>query len=72
MNDPLCLGVYINETGPTQDNEWFQGLYAKGQLISKANSQAVNSSKKRMNEFVFSSMRHVFFCFSEEIEDSKK
>ena len=25
----------------------------KGQLISKANCQAVNSTKKRMNEFVF-------------------
>ena len=38
----------------------------KGQLISKANCQAVNSSKKRTNEFVFTSL------FLEEIEDSKK
>ena len=45
---------------------------SKGQLILKANCQAVNSSKKRMNEFVFSSMRRVFICFLEEIEDSKK
>ena len=44
----------------------------KGQLISKANCQAVNSSKKRMNEFVFTTMRRVFVCFLEEIEDSKK
>ena len=44
----------------------------KGQLISKANCQAVNSSKKQTNECVFTSMRRVFLCFSEEIEDSKK
>jgi primosomal protein N'' len=43
------------------------------QLISKANCQAVNSSsKKRTNEFVFTSMRRVFAPFLEEIEDSKK
>ena len=45
---------------------------AKGQLISKANCQAEDSSKKRTNEFIFTSMRHVFICFLEEIEDSKK
>ena len=45
---------------------------AKGQLISKANCQAVNSSKKRTNEFVFTTMRRVFVRFLEEIEDSKK
>ena len=44
----------------------------KGQLISKANCQAMNSSKKRTNEFIFTSMRHVFVCFLEEMEDSKK
>ena len=43
----------------------------KGQLISKANCQAVNSSKKRTNEFVFTSMRRVFVRFLEEIQDSK-
>ena len=41
----------------------------KGQLISKANCQAVNSSKKRTNGFVFTTMRRVFFRFLEEIED---
>ena len=46
--------------------------HSKGQLISKANCQAKDSSKKRMNEFVFTSMRRVFVCFFEEIEDSKK
>ena len=45
---------------------------AKGQLISKANFQVMNSSKKRTNEFVFTTMRRVFICFLEEIEDSKK
>ena len=44
----------------------------KGQLISKANCQAVNSSKKRTNEFVFTTMRRVFVCFLEEIEVTKK
>ena len=46
--------------------------YTKAQLILKANCQAVNSSKKRTNEFVFTSMRRVFIRFLEEIEDSKK
>ena len=44
----------------------------KGQLISKANCQALSSSKKRTYEFVFTSMRCVFVCFLEEIEDSIK
>ena len=45
---------------------------AKGQLISKANCQVVNSSKKRINEFVFTTMQCVYIRFLEEIEDSKK
>ena len=44
----------------------------KGQLISKANCQAVNSSKKQTNEFVFTTMRPVFVRFFEEIEDSQE
>ena len=44
----------------------------KGQLISKANCQAVNSSKKQTNEFIFTSMQRVFVCFLEELEDFKK
>ena len=43
-----------------------------GHLILKANYQAVNASKKRTNEFVFTSMQCVFVCFLEETEDSKK
>ena len=37
--------------------------FIKGQLISKVNCQAVNSSKKRTNQFVFTSMRRVFVSF---------
>ena len=44
----------------------------KGQLISKANCQAANSSKKWTNEFVFTSMRHVFVCFLEELDNTKR
>ena len=47
-------------------------LSSKGQLISKANCQAVNSSQKRVNEFVFTTMRRVFGRFLEEIEVTKK
>ena len=50
----------------------YNNFLAKGQLISKANCQAVNSSKKRTNEFVFTTMQRVFFRFLEEIEDTKK
>ena len=32
----------------------------------------MNSSKKRTNEFVFTTMRRVFVGFFEEIEDKKK
>ena len=32
----------------------------KGQLISKANCQAMDSSKKRTKEFVFTTMLRVF------------
>ena len=41
-------------------------------LISKANCQAVNSSKKQTNAFVFTTKRRVFVRFLEEIEHSKK
>ena len=45
---------------------------AKGQLISKANCQAEDSSKKRTNEFVFTSVRRVFIRFLEESLARKK
>ena len=35
----------------------------KGQLISKTNCQAEDSPKKRSNEFVFTSVLHVFVRF---------
>ena len=44
----------------------------KGQLISKANCQAEDSSKKRTNEFVFTSMRRVFVRFFEESSARRK
>ena len=46
--------------------------FHKGQLISKANCQAVNSSKKQTNEFGFTTMRRVFVHFLEGIEETKK
>ena len=48
------------------------GIITKGQLISKANCQAEDSSKKRTNEFVFTIMRLVFLCFLEESLARKK
>ena len=44
----------------------------KGQLISKANCQAVNSSKKRTNEFVFTTMRRVFIRFWKKLKTPKR
>ena len=40
--------------------------------FSAANCQVVNSYKKRTNEFVFTTMQHVFIRFWEEIEGTKK
>ena len=48
----------------------YQGT--KGQLISKRNSQAEDSPKKRTNEFVFTSMRRVFVRFLGESLARKK
>ena len=38
-------------------------LSIKGQLISKTNCQAMDSSKKRTNEFVFTSKNKFLFVF---------
>ena len=46
--------------------------HAKGQLILKANCQALNSSKIQTNYLVVNSMGCVFFLFLEEIEDPIK
>ena len=49
------------------------GLWVlKGKLISKWFMRSSISSKKRTNEFVFTSMRIVFVRFLEEIDDLKK
>ena len=45
---------------------------AKGQLISKADCQAKDSSRNRTNEFVFTSMRRVIVRFLEESSARKK
>ena len=52
-------------------NFLYQDL-TKGQLISKANPQVVNSTKKRTNEFIFTTMQRIFIRFMEEIEVNKK
>ena len=44
----------------------------KGQLISKTNCQAEDSPKKRTNEFVFTSVLHVFVRFLGESSARKK
>ena len=44
----------------------------KGQLIWKVNCQAKDSSKKRTNEFVVTSMQRVFVHFLEESSVRKK
>ena len=44
----------------------FIAIFYKGQLISKTNCHAMDSSKKRTNEFVFTTMRRVFVRFLEE------
>ena len=49
-----------------------KSVFAKGQIISKANYGILNSSKKRTNKVVFTTMRLVFVRFLEEIEDTKK
>ena len=60
-------------TGPVTSYTARQNLFGiKGQLISKTNCQAEDSSKKQTNEFVFTSMRRVFVRFLEKIEDTKK
>ena len=45
---------------------------AKGQLISKANCQAVNSSKNRTNEFVITTMGRVIIIFLKKLKTTKK
>ena len=55
----------------TKDCQKWVEIDANRQIISKANCQAVNSSKKRTNEFIFTTMRRVFVCFLEEIEVNK-
>ena len=64
--------VFVRFLGESLARKTSDYLTFKGHLISKANCQAVNSSKKRMNVLVFITMRRVFVRFLEEIEDTKK
>ena len=55
-----------------QDFSLFAKGLLKGHLISKAICQAEASPTKRTNEFVFTSMRHVFVRFLGESLAKKK
>ena len=75
------LGIYRVSHIETDFLNWLWGIEGpiffwfmmpKGQLISKANCQAEDSSKKRTNEFIFTSMRRVFVRFLEESLARKK
>ena len=68
---PLSFFFFFFKIRSCIENVHFFGG-TKGQLISKTNCQAVNSSKKCTNEFVYTTMQPVFVHFLEEIEDSKK
>ena len=45
---------------------------AKGQLILKAKCQAMNSSKRRRNELVFTTMQRVFGFFWKTLKTTKR
>ena len=47
-------------------------MFSKGQKISKQLLVSSDSSKKRTDELVFTTMRRDFVCFLEEIEFTKK
>jgi hypothetical protein len=66
---PSIIGSYTKPNLVPPKRIWFP---AKGQLISKTNCQAEDSSKKRTNEFVFTSMRRVFVRFLDESSARKK
>ena len=50
----------------------FNTTSAKGQLVSKANCQAVNSSKKRTNEFVLLLCNVFSFVFWKKLKSPKR
>ena len=70
MYDIKVLITFDNEQKKSEKK--FFHIHTKGQLISKANCQAMNSSKKRTNKFVFTTVRRVFVRFLEEIEVTTK
>ena len=58
--------MFLCQKNPLTSLTQFSKAVAKGQLISKANYQAKDSSKKWTNKFIFASMRRVFVHFLEE------
>ena len=62
----------INSCGSSEISGIRHYSKLKGHVNMKTNCQAMNSSKKRTNEFVFTTMKLIFVCFLEEIEDTKK
>ena len=67
MTIKLFLGPRAKRSLQSKTNTYLD----KGQLISKANCKAVNSSKKRTNEFVFTTMRRVFVLFRKKLKTPK-
>ena len=64
--------MYCNYVQTVQWCTLFERIL-KGQIISKANCQVVNSSKKQTNELVFTTTYATCFrSFLEESEDTKK
>ena len=71
-SDPKsCLNTLTYSRFKLDCKKWVSHS-TKGQLISKSNCHVVNSSKRRTNEVIFSTMRCVSVCFLEGIEDTKK
>ena len=72
FNFSIKLGLFSGKHSKKVEVRYNAFEVSKGLFISKANCQALNSSKDRTNEFGFTSMGRGFVCFLEEIEDSKK
>ena len=66
MERPICQQPCRNQY------KLWKIIVSKGQIISKANCQAANSSKKQTNEFVFTTMQRVFVRFFEGNRRSQK
>ena len=70
-----CVPTYTStatDMDGTLHTDFQKSETSKGQLISKKKCQVEDSSKKRTNEFVFTSMQRVFVRFLEESSARKK